>query len=226
MPMSRNGVPPSIALRSAAIAEALGEVAAEVGFHQPDVASIWADPVLSESRKGDWIQTFTGKQFWPLDPRAEDVDIVDIAHSLSMQCRYNGHCREFYSVAEHCFRMSFRVRPENALAALLHDAAEAYLSDVPRPIKPQLAGYKEMEHAIEKVVAEKFGVQYPWPDEIHNADERLLADEMEALMAPPPVPWNLRFKGFYDGDFGDVMTAAEAKKAFLARFEILTEEAK
>lgn len=53
-----------------------------------------------------WIQTFTGRQFWPLDPRAEDVDIRDIAHALSMKCRYNGHCREFYSIADHSCRVA------------------------------------------------------------------------------------------------------------------------
>ena len=67
------------------------------------------------ARKGDWMQTYTGRQFWPIDPRANEVHIEDIAHALSMMCRYNGHCRTFYSVAEHSVLVSQHVPPEHAL---------------------------------------------------------------------------------------------------------------
>lgn len=70
----------------------------------------WCDP-----RTGDWMQTFLGKQFWPLDPRARDIHIVDVAHSLAMQCRYGGHSDWFYSVAEHSVRASYLVQPSLAL---------------------------------------------------------------------------------------------------------------
>ena len=61
---------------------------------------------MSKRSRGSWAQTFTGRQFFPLDPDPQDIDIVDIAHSLAMQCRYNGHTDRFYSVAEHCVHVS------------------------------------------------------------------------------------------------------------------------
>lgn len=83
----------------------------------------------------DWIQTFSGKKFFPLEPEKNEYDIHDIAHALSLKCRFGGHCQRFYSVAEHCVRVADIVAPESKLWALLHDAAEAYLPDVCQPIK-------------------------------------------------------------------------------------------
>lgn len=86
-------------------------------------------------RKGDWMQTYTGRKFWPLNPRAEEVYIEDIAHSLALSCRFNGHCKVFYSIAQHSVLVSQIVKPTQQLIALLHDSAEAYLGDIIRPIK-------------------------------------------------------------------------------------------
>jgi hypothetical protein len=138
-------------------------------------------------RVGGWIETYTGRQFWPLDPRVEDIDIEDIAHALAMKCRYGGHTKWFYSVAQHSVLVAENVAPENRLAALLHDASEAYLADVPRPVKPYLEGYGKIEAAIDTVIAEKFGVVFPWAEEIKTVDHRILADERAALMAPMAV---------------------------------------
>lgn len=140
-----------------------------------------------------WIQTFTGRAFWPLNPRPEDVDLVDIAHALAMKCRYSGHCKRFYSVAEHSVLVSRMVDPQHALAALLHDAGEAYLPDVPRPIKPKLTGFKEIEERVDTVIARKFGATFPWHESIHIADATILADEKLALMGPEPAPWSLPY---------------------------------
>lgn len=140
--------------------------------------------------KGDWIQTYTGKQFWPLDPQVEDIDIEDIAHSLSMQCRYGGHCKRFYSVAEHCAHVSDNVPAEDALWALLHDAAEAYLVDVPRPIKKHLAGYKEIEANLMRVICQRFQLPEEMPQSVHRADNIILLDERDQNLSSPPAAWS------------------------------------
>lgn len=148
-------------------------------------------------RKGDWMQTYTGRQFWPLDPRASEVHIEDIAHALALQCRFAGHCREFYSVAEHSYRVAQYLIGQGhpvgtCLIGLLHDASEAYLVDVPRPVKPHLKEYKEIEARVEAAIFERFDLR--WADDrehgiVKHADNVLLATEARDLMAPPPAPW-------------------------------------
>lgn len=150
-------------------------------------------------RKGDWMQVFSGAAAYPLDLRVEDIDIKDIAHSLSMQCRYAGHCLRYYSVAEHSVLMARKLLELHgsksiALAALLHDAPEAYLVDVPRPIKPYLTGYRQIEGRAWAVVAEKFGVDPNLSILVQCADEDILWDEREQNMAPSALDWNLRGK--------------------------------
>jgi hypothetical protein len=108
-----------------------------------------------------WTNTFSGKVCYPLIPEKTDYCIEDIAHSLSMQCRWNGHCTFFYSVAQHsCYAHDLigNLAPFCGADALMHDAAEAYLSDVPRPIKGHLGGYKALEERTEKIIYEKFNI--------------------------------------------------------------------
>lgn len=138
--------------------------------------------------RGPWIQTYTGLRFHPLDPRPEDVCIEDIAHALAHLCRYGGHCVRFYSVAEHSVLVHRHVSPENRLAALLHDAAEAYVVDLPRPLKRALPAYAEIEHKVELAVAQAFGIsdRWPWPDEVKAIDNRILADERRLNMNHMP----------------------------------------
>lgn len=144
-------------------------------------------------RKGDWLQTFSGRQFWPMDPRASEVFIEDIAHSLAMQTRYAGHCLRFYSVAEHSVLLTRYFRRQGAsvevqLWALLHDASEAYLVDVPRPVKPFLAGYKAAEAQVMRAVCERFGLPEDMPAEVHAADGDIIGNE-RANMAPCVAEW-------------------------------------
>jgi hypothetical protein len=141
------------------------------------------------ARRGDWLQTFTGRAFYPLDPRPEDIDPVDVAHALSLLCRYGGHSIRHYSVAEHCVLMSHAVAPENALWALLHDATEAYLVDIPRPLKSALPEYHRIEDRLTAVIADRFRLPAVCPDEVRLADSRILLDERATLMATPPQPW-------------------------------------
>jgi hypothetical protein len=136
-----------------------------------------------------WIQTASGRQFWPLDPRPEDVDPADIAHALSMLCRFGGHVLRFYSVAEHSVLLSRYVAPEYKLWALVHDASEAYLADVARPIKPHLPGYKLAEYRLMRAICDRFGLPPLMPSAVKEADDAILFDEAAQNMAPPPAPW-------------------------------------
>jgi len=173
-------------------------------------------------RKGDWMQTASGKQFWPIDPRPEEIDIQDIAHALSMMCRYGGHCQRFYSVAEHSYIVSLHVPKEYALWGLLHDASEAYLADIVKPAKPYIAGYKEAEARVMSAVCQRFGLHPVEPDEVKWADGAILVDEMKALLRPPPVPWDLPVpQGL--GAWINCWTPMTAKTAFLRRFNDLME---
>lgn len=143
-----------------------------------------------QERQGDWIQTAMGRQFWPMDPRAGDIDVQDVARALSLLCRFGGHCLRFYSVAEHSVLLASKVSPQNRLWALLHDASEAYLVDVPRPIKRFLGGYSEAENKIMDAVCEHFGLSGDMPAEVKDMDTRILTDERRQNMAPAPKPWS------------------------------------
>ena len=133
---------------------------------------------------GRWIATYTGKKFHYLDPQPDEIDIVDIAHALSLTCRFSGQCREFYSVAQHSYLMTSLVPDEYKLHALLHDASEAYLPDLPRPEKAELPKFKEMENIILEAVYRKFTPIYQQGIiEVKNADNIMLASEARALMS-------------------------------------------
>ena len=166
-----------------------------------------------------WIQTYSARPFYPLNPRPDDVFVEDIAHSLSFQCRFNGHCRRFYSVAEHSVRVADILPTELRLWGLFHDAAEAYVSDLPRPVKAQLPDYQQAEDVILRVVAEKFGLSWPMPQRVREADDRLLVTEARDLMGPPPQSWGLSAQPLLDKI--EPRSAAEAEALFLRRFEEL-----
>lgn len=178
-------------------------------------------PNIDRDRIGDWMQTYSGKCFWPLDPRPDEVEIIDIAHSLSMRCRYGGHSTRFYSVAEHSVLVSRHVSPQNALWGLLHDAAEAYSADVPRPLKRCLPQWKPMEAAIMRAVCQRFGLPETEPDEVKQIDFAMTADERDALMAPCDRNW-----GELPPKVGASIASYPswtAKAVFLERFQQLTQ---
>ncbi len=132
-------------------------------------------------RVGDWIRTYTGAQFWPLDARIDEIDIRDIAHALSMLCRYGGHCLRFYSVAEHCVLMARALPARYRFAALMHDAAEGYLVDLPRPIKRNMPDYAKFEGPLLSAIFERFGIP-ELPSAVLAADSRILVDEQDQNM--------------------------------------------
>jgi uncharacterized protein len=139
--------------------------------------------------RGDWMQVYSGARFYPMDPRPEDINPEDIAHALSMLCRYGGHVDRFYSVAEHCVLMSEAVAPEYALAALLHDATEAYVVDVPRPMKRYLSNYADIEAGVWNAICLRFRVAGDLPAEVKDADNRILLTERDALMSRTVYQW-------------------------------------
>lgn len=172
-------------------------------------------------RKGDWMQTASGGVFWPLDPRASEVKIEDIAHALSNMCRYAGHVSEFYSVAQHSVLVSRSLPPEYRLWGLLHDAAEAYVVDVPRPIKRFLTNYAEIEAGVMRVVVEAFGLTpIEQPEAVTVADNSILGDEKKYLMSNTPKNWNLQFPPL--GIVIRPWTPAVSRSMFLREFEQLT----
>ena len=171
-----------------------------------------------------WIQTYRGRRFPLLDSSPSDLDIEDIAHALSMLCRFGGHVRDFYSVASHSVLVSQMVPPEDALWGLLHDAAEAYLGDVVSPLKrwPRMAWYRAAETTLLDQIVYHWGLPREMPPSVQNADQRACMTEARDLLGPGwekwpgmPAPW------------GDVRVSAEqpaaAKARFLARFHELTQ---
>ena len=145
----------------------------------------------------NWIQTYSGRQYWPTDPMPEDISIVDIAHHLSNICRYTGACRKFYSVAQHSVlmsRMELIIEADLEWLALLHDAAEAYTGDFSRPVKRTHKQMKFLDTINTVAVLKRFeldgSVSFPpFPPEIEQADRILLATERRDLMARLPRPW-------------------------------------
>lgn len=146
---------------------------------------------MAEQRTGGSILTFSGVTFWPLDPRPEEVVLIDIAHALSHLCRFTGHVRTFYSVAEHCCRVHDLLLHSHvaghAAWGLMHDATEAYLGDVARPTKRAEQGfgaaYRVVEQRLAVVIAERFDLRPRLePPAVKGADDRLLATEQRDLM--------------------------------------------
>jgi hypothetical protein len=139
-----------------------------------------------------WIQTVSGKRVDLPIPKPEQIDINDIAYALAMKCRFNGQCKKFYSVAEHSVRVSCLLPNELALAGLLHDANEAYLPDIPRPVKELIPDYKRVENLMEEAINKKYGVLTTEEDKriIKRADNVMLATEARDLMGDT-TDWGL-----------------------------------
>lgn len=170
-----------------------------------------------------WILTAGGRHFDYLDPRPEDLDILDIAQGLANECRYAGHTRAFYSVAQHAWLASQLVPREHALEALLHDAAEAYCKDIPRPLKLLLPDYQAIEARVECVIRARFGLPARMSPAVKFADRIMLATERRDLMPADDTPWEI-----LDGiePLPRRITAVHAGRAqamFLRRYIELTE---
>lgn len=135
------------------------------------------------------IRTVSGHYLNVLKPNPDAILLPDIAHSLSFQCRFGGHLPYFYSVAEHSMNVARLVAPVHRLAALMHDASEAYLLDMPSPIKENLGDYRAIEENLMAVIAKKFDFEWPMPKEVKEADTMMMEREWHELMLKrPPIP--------------------------------------
>jgi 5'-deoxynucleotidase YfbR-like HD superfamily hydrolase len=174
------------------------------------------------------MQTYTGRQFFPLDPRDEDIDELDIAHALSLICRYGGHVDTFYSVAEHSVLVSEAVPEEFALVGLLHDAAEAYVGDMVRPLKATMTTYRAAEDRLLGMIMEKYGLPfnfgYDLPRKVKEVDNRILLDERDYLMKAPPERWHQDTDGSKRlGVTIDCLDPQDAEERFRYRLKELTD---
>lgn len=176
----------------------------------------------------DFIETRGGVRFRPMHPRVEDIAIGDIAHALSQQCRFSGHTRVHYSVAEHSVRVSDLIEAQgfplgSALWGLLHDASEAYLVDIPSPLKclPAFAEYRESEEILMLAICVRFGLAPEEPPSVRRADEILLATEARDLMPFRPEHWST-LRAMPMSEVIRPWDSMTAKARFLHRFEELT----
>lgn len=172
-----------------------------------------------------WLQTYTGKRIFPLDPDPEQIDIRDIAHALANQCRFAGHTKRFYSVAEHSYHVSFMLGtvPALALWGLLHDASEAYLVDLPSPLKRDSGLgrlYADYERVLMRAVCIRFGLPEEMPASVHSADRAVLASEANTLMTGVIGDWGLDSSEGNVAIFG--LNPEDAEDLFLRKFESLT----
>jgi len=155
------------------------------------------------------IRTFSGKYINVFDPNPDDIIIEDIAHALSNIPRFGGHLPIFYSVAQHCIACAGYVNPKFALEALMHDATEAYLLDIPKPVKKMLPHYVSAEMNLHKIIARKFNVPIGMSPEVKEVDKVMLEFEWSNIMlgqgAPPKI---------YSHDY--------AKQRFLEMFKELS----
>lgn len=188
----------------------------------------------NEREAKTWIQCFSGRKFWPLDPRPEDLSWGDIAHQLSLEARYSGATKTIYSVAEHSVGVSQRAavlagyRKDRKLSGwplycarfgLIHDASEAYLSDVARPVKRQaiMFGYREAERKLQAMICQWAGLGVVEPEEVRIADQEMLYTEARQIMTPLHPDWAPQLGKGIRGYKIACVSSIEAEKLFVNR---------
>ena len=158
-------------------------------FHQGTLD--YTQGSMEFNEKDAWIQTYSGRRFNPTNPVVKAIVIQDIAHSLSMQCRFSGHTKQFYSVAQHSVLVSYFCDYKDRGWGLMHDSSEAYLVDVPRPLKHsgKFNDYLRFEKNMQKAICERFNLPEQEPESVKRADKLLLVTEARDLMYPLRNDW-------------------------------------
>ena len=175
-------------------------------------------PVDQNIARSLYVATYTGRQFYPLDPQQDQVDIEDIAHGLAYQCRFNGQTRHFYSVAQHSLIVAGLVPKRFRLAALLHDAAEAYMGDMVKPLKQLFPMFSAIEAKVMAAIGARYGIIDFEDRAIKRADLVALAMEKRDLMPNSTEAWR-SLKGIVPSPMRITpLSPQEAKALFLAVF--------
>ena len=169
------------------------------------------------------ILTVSGQYFSFITPEQSRFGIDDIAHALSHLCRFTGHTNRFYSVAQHSVLVSQTLPPELAMAGLMHDAAEAFIGDVSRPLKSLIPDYKAIERRIEAAVFSRFGLPIHIPEEVKVADIILLATEKRDLMPAHDDLWPVTMDVDALEETIYPVQPSVAKFMFLRRFQELSQ---
>lgn len=180
----------------------------------PTLAFVRQPPMITT----DYVSTYLGNRFYPLRPQIDQVAIEDIAHGLAYQCRFNGQTREFYSIAQHSLIVAALVPPPLRLAALLHDAAEAYLGDMVKPLKVLLPEFARLEEQVTELIAQAFQIDFSDYAPIKRADLVALATEKRDLMPHSTERWAYLDDIAPLPDAIVAMGPAHAKEQFLAEF--------
>lgn len=175
---------------------------------------------------GEWLLTHSGIQYQLQNPHPGQVRISDIAHSLSHVCRWGGHTKHLYSVAQHSVLISHLFRDKDiALQALLHDATEAYLGDIPRPLKRLLGKvYSDLEEAHNRAIMDKFSLPHELHPSIKEVDNQITVDERGVLFACPVSEMDHEFKRGVPNAAFDMShwRPEQAKHLFVQRYLDLT----
>jgi len=168
-----------------------------------------------------WIQTYTGKKFYPQNPTLDSICIEDIAHALSQQCRFTGHTDSHYSVAQHSVLVSYLCNEENQLYGLMHDGSEFALTDIASPIKrlPELSGYRALEKKVQAAICHRFGLSEEEPRDVKRADLIMLSIESQTFLSPLHPDWKMPI--LVPTLKIEPLSAREAERLFLNRFKEL-----
>jgi hypothetical protein len=187
-------------------------------------------PKMIEEDRGPWIATLSGAKFYINAMNLCDIPIEDIAHALSMNCRYNGHVHTHYSVAEHSIAVARILERMGAsdmvcFAGLLHDISEAFVPDIPRPFKAEIGGFEDYENRLLVEAGVEYDFYYPFDERIKYVDRHIVRSEANRLFPNPPE-WVKDFdlipeaEAFFD-EQGIGICAAQAELEWLSWFDTL-----